>query len=46
MKSGNINMNSCLCSENSAFLFYLFISFLGPYPQHMEDPRLGVDLEL
>ena len=25
---------------------YLFISFLGPHLQHMEVPRLGVELEL
>ena len=28
------------------FLFFVFFCFLGPYPQHMEVPRLGVDLEL
>ena len=25
---------------------YLFFFFLGPYPRHMEVPRLGVELEL
>ena len=25
---------------------YLFIVFLGPHPQHMEVPRLGVKSEL
>ena len=25
---------------------YLFIVFLGPHPQHVEVPRLGVELEL
>ena len=25
---------------------YLFTVFLGPHPQHMEVPRLGVELEL
>ena len=28
------------------FKFYLFFVFLGPYPRHMEIPRLGVELEL
>ena len=33
--------------HNFYFLFmYLFICFLGPQVQHMEAPRLGVDLEL
>ena len=27
-------------------LFIYFLSFLGPYPQHMEVPRLGVESEL
>ena len=26
-------------------LFLCFLSFLGPLPQHMEVPRLGVELE-
>ena len=25
--------------------FFFFLSFLGPHPQHMEAPRLGVRLE-
>ena len=30
------------------FFFFLFdfLPFLGPLPQHMEVPRLGVELEL
>ncbi|MBL0864785.1 hypothetical protein IBN19_04856 [Escherichia coli] len=28
------------------FLFLVFLPFLGPHPQHMEVPRLGVELEL
>ena len=24
------------------FLFFVFLSFLGPHPRHMEVPRLGV----
>ena len=28
------------------FFFFFFPVFLGPLPQHMEIPRLGVDLEL
>ena len=26
--------------------YFLFLSFLGPHPRHMEVPRLGVQLEL
>jgi len=26
--------------------FSVFLPFLGPLPQHMEVPRLGVELEL
>ena len=26
--------------------FFFFFSFLGPHPQHMEVPRLGVKSEL
>ena len=26
--------------------FLLFVVFLGPHPKPMEDPRLGVELEL
>ena len=28
------------------FCLFVFWSFLGPHPRHMEDPRLGVKLEL
>ena len=28
------------------FSFFIFFVFSGPYPQHMEVPRLGVQLEL
>ena len=31
---------SCLCG------FVLFFVFLGPHPQHMDVPRLGVESEL
>ena len=27
------------------FFYYLFVHFLGPHPQHMEGPGLGVKLE-
>ena len=27
-------------------LFYYYLLFLGPHPQHMQVPRLGVRLEL
>ena len=26
--------------------FFVFLPFLGPFPPHMEVPRLGVKLEL
>ena len=25
--------------------FFLFLSFAGPHPRHMEVPRIGVELE-
>ena len=28
------------------FFFFVFFSFLGPLPQHMGVPRLGVESEL
>ena len=28
------------------FFFFFFLLFLGPLPQHMEVPRLGVESEL
>ena len=28
------------------FSFFFFLVFLGPHPQHMDIPRLGVELEL
>ena len=31
--------------EDAAFFFF-FLVFLGPYSQHMEVPRLGVELKL
>ena len=27
-------------------ILFMYLGFLGPYPQHMEIPRLGVKLEL
>ena len=27
-------------------IFFVFLLFLGPYPRHMEVPRLGVESEL
>ena len=29
-----------------SFFFLVFLPFLGPFPQHMEVPRLGVESEL
>ena len=36
------------CSQAALlfFSFFFFFCFLGPHPQHMEVPRLGVELEL
>ena len=28
------------------FFFFFFLSFLGPHLQHMEIPRLGIEIEL
>ena len=28
------------------FVFFLFVCFLGPHPQHIEVPRPGVESEL
>ena len=46
-------LNPLYHSRNSGNLFLIFIlvfiyffAFLGPYPQHMEMPRLGVESEL
>ena len=33
-------------SRGKLLLFFVFLSFLGPYMQHMEVPRLRVQLEL
>ena len=33
----------CECKVRTLFFFSVF---LGPHPQHMEVPRLGVELEL
>ena len=37
-----------LASGSSVFLssFFFFLFFPGPYSEHMEVPRLGVELEL
>ena len=36
-----------LCTSTILFFFsFLFFCFLGPYPRHMEVPRLWVELEL
>ena len=41
-------LGQCENSLNCAlhFFTYLFFIFLGPHSQHMEVPRLGVELEL
>ena len=33
-------------SVSILILFFFFFALLGPYPRHMEVPRLGVKLEL
>ena len=35
----------CLGSFYSYSYYYYYFIFLGPHPQHMEVPRLGVELE-
>ena len=32
-------------TKEKSFLFVCLLVFLGPYPQHMEFPRFGVELE-
>ena len=41
-------IDSCCWSDNcdNFFFFSFFVCFLGPNPQHMGVPRLGVQLEL
>ena len=34
------------CAQRTVFFFFVFLSFLGPHPEHMEVPRLGVESEL
>ena len=34
------------CRDVDGFFFFLLFCFLGPHLQHMEAPRLGVQLEL
>ena len=35
-----------LLFSSSSFFFFFFFCSLGPHPQYMEIPRLGVELEL
>ena len=35
-----------LLFEHLLLFFFFFLVFLGPYPQHMEVPKLGVKSEL
>ena len=35
-----------MCFIVSFFFFFFFLVFLGLHPQHMEVPRLGIELEL
>ena len=40
-------VSSLTLIEATLFLFFFFfLVFLGPHPQHMEVPRLGVESEL
>ena len=34
------------CGKVSSVAAFFFLVFLGPHPQHMEVPRLGVESEL
>ena len=42
----NMTFTTPISLSHIAFLFLFLFSLLGPYPQHMEVPRLGVRLEL
>ena len=41
-----MHMLSPFVSHFFSFLFFFFFFFFGPQVQHMEVPRLGVELEL
>ena len=45
LRSSNAVCNPVIIQHLSKF-FYLFLSFLGPHPWHMELPRLRVKLEV
>ena len=44
-----VKINCSLTVKSSRLSFFFlsfFFIFLGPHPQHMEVPRLGIELEL
>ena len=45
-KISQVSFRSPSFSLSLFFFFFFFLPFLGPLPQHMEVPRLGVKLEL
>ena len=47
-KVGLVVMNSYFCLSGKVFFFFfpVFLPFVEVLPQHMEVPRLGVQLEL
>ena len=46
-KSIILQLKIFFCQQETGLnVFCLFVCFLGPHPQHMEGPSLGVELEL
>ena len=39
-------VNNMYVNDLESGIFFVFLPFLGPLPQHMEVPRLGVESEL
>ena len=42
MAGANLKWYSYLLNKLTLLLLFVFLSFLGPHPQHMEVPSLGV----
>ena len=43
----SLRSTSNILIKRNLFIYFLYIFFfLGPHPRHMEDPRLGIELEL
>ena len=46
LSAEDVGWGTCLSFKSFFFFFFFFFGFLGQRPQHMEVPRLGVELEL